>query len=148
MVTSAKSVARRATVVAAAALAASPLGASAASASGASNIFLYRSRDTSYQANCTGGNHEVRNLGNRALGRYDIFAVNSISTSTVGVFLYSKFEEDAATVAIKQLWCYNTDFYWQYYAANAYHRELTQDYICSGGCQWIGNYYTAWEPGL
>ena len=109
--------------------------------------FLYRSRDTAINANCTGGTHEISNLGNRALGRYSVYANASFSSSTVGIWLYSRWQQIAATVADRQLWCYGTDYYWQYYAANAYHREVSQEYICSGGCQWIGNYYTAWEPG-
>jgi hypothetical protein len=150
MVTSTKSVARKATAIAAAALSATavPLlgGTAAHAASGASNIFLYRSRDTA-TVNCTGGTHELENLGNRALGRYSIYGTTSFSSSTVGIWLYSRWQQIAATVADKQLWCIGTDLYWQYYAANAYHREVSQVFICSGGCQWIGNFYTAWEPG-
>ena len=151
MVTSTKSVARKASAIAAAALGVTVplLGGSAAQAAtaGVGPPFMYRSRDT-IPANCTGGTHEITNLGNRALGRYRVFESASYSTSTVGIFMYSRWQQIAATVADKQLWCIGTDYYWQYYAANAYHREITQDYICSGGCQWIGNYYTAWEPGF
>jgi hypothetical protein len=151
MVTSTKSVARKASAIAAAALGVTaPLlggsAARAATADGASNIFLYRSRDTAPE-NCTGGTHEISNLGNRALGRYSIYATASFSSSTVGIWLYSRWQQIAATVADKQLWCVGTDLYWQYYAANAYHREVSQVYICSGGCQFIDNFYTAWEPG-
>jgi hypothetical protein len=151
MVTSTKSVARKASAIAAAALGVTGpvlVGGSAAHAATISGIFLYRSRDTSILANCTGGTREISNRGNVNLGRYYIFENTSFSSSTVGIFLYSKWTEIAATVADKQLWCVGTDYYWQYYAANAYHRQITQDYICSGGCQWIGNYYTAWVPGL
>jgi hypothetical protein len=151
MVTSTKSVARKASAIAAAALGVTVplLGGSVAQAAtaGVGPPFMYRSRDT-IPANCTGGTHEVTNLGNRALGRYRVFESTSYSRSDVGIFKYSRWQQIAATVADKQLWCIGTDYYWQYYAANAYHREITQDYICSGGCQWIGNYYTAWEPGF
>jgi hypothetical protein len=148
MVTSAKSVAKKATVVAAAALAAAPMGASAAQASTISGIFLYRSRDTSILANCTGGNREISNKGNVNLGKYYVFENESFSSSTVGIWLYSRWVQVAATVADKQVWCVNNDFYYQYFAANAYHRTVSQDYICSGGCQWIGNFYGDWVAGL
>ncbi len=150
MVTSTKSVARKATAVAAAALGATAplLSVNAARADTIGGIFLYRSRDTAAGVNCTGGNRELANKGNVGLGRYSIFENISFSSSTEGVFLYSRWTEVAATVADKQLWCYGGDLYYQYYAANAYHRGISQVYICSGGCQWIGNYYTAWVPGL
>jgi hypothetical protein len=148
MDTSAKSVAKKATIVAAAALAAVPMGASAAQASSINGIFLYRSRDTSILANCTGPNRNLGNKGNVNLGKYYVFENTSFSSSTVGIFLYSTWTQIAATVATRELWCYNNDFYYQYYAANAYHRTVTQDYICSGGCQWIGNYYTDWVAGF
>lgn len=150
MVTSTKSVARKASAVAAAALGATAplLGGSAANASTIGNIFLYRSRDTAATVNCTGGYHEISNLGNRALGRYSVFETSDFSTSTVGIWMYSRWEQIAATVADKQKWCYGGDVYWQYYAANAYHRHVSQQYICSGGCQWIGNYYTPWVAGI
>ena|SRR5579863_3438116 len=141
-----KSVTRKATAVAAAALGTTALmGSGTAHATGISGIFLFRSRDNA-GVNCS-GNREISNLGNKALGRYSIYATASFSSSTVGIWLYSRWQEIAATVADKQLWCANNDLWYEYYAANSYHREITQDFICSGGCQWVGNYYTAWEPG-
>jgi hypothetical protein len=148
MVTSVKSVAKKATLVAAAALAAAPMGASAAQASSISGIFLYRSRDTAVSANCTGGNHLISNKGNVNLGKYYIFENESFSSSTVGVFLYSRWVQIAATTADKQEWCYDNDVDYQYYAGKVYHRTISQDYICSGGCQFLGNFYGAWEAGF
>jgi hypothetical protein len=78
MVTSTKSVARKASAIAAAALsvtAAPLLGGTAARASTIGLPFLYRSRDTA-TVNCTGGTHEISNLGNRALGRYSVFEMH------------------------------------------------------------------------
>src|ERR1035438_5270286 len=111
MVTSTKSVARKASAIAAAALGVTVpvLGGSAAQAATAGLPFLYRSRDTAINANCTGGTHEISNLGNRALGRYSVYANASFSSSTVGIWLYSRWQQIAATVADKQLWCYGTD---------------------------------------
>jgi hypothetical protein len=150
MVTSTKPVARKASVIAAAALGVTvPLlsgSAAPARASGIGAIFLYRSRDN-VTVNCQGGNRELENLGDRALGRYSIYATASFSSSAVGIWLYSKWQQIAATVADKQLWCIGNSYYWQYYAANSWHREVSQIYICSGGCQLIDNIYTSWERG-
>ena len=33
-------------------------------------------------------------------------------------------------------------------AGKVYHRTISQDYICSGGCQFLGNFYGAWEAGF
>ena len=104
MVTSTKSVARKASAIAAAALsvtAAPLLGGTAARASTIGYPFLYRSRDTAATVNCTGPNRELSNKGNVNLGRYSIYATASFSSSTVGIWLYSRWQQIAATVADK-----------------------------------------------
>jgi hypothetical protein len=152
MVTSARSVARKATAVAAAALGVtSPLMVAGASAraDSISGIFLYRSFDSSVLANCTGGNRELRNIGNVNLGEYYIFESSYLGNSSQGNFAYSSWLEIASTNADKQLWCYNNDFYYQYYANNAFNRKATTQWYCwGGGCQYYTTTYTPWEPGL
>jgi|SRR5580658_8282089 hypothetical protein len=148
MVTSSKSVARKATAVAAAALAASPLAfaATAARADGSQNIFLYRSRDTAVHANCT-GTHEIELIGTVNLGEYFVWDKSYIGSSTQGIFFYSSWESFAATRAIKQEWCYTGDVYYQYYAANQYHRKGSNVYVCNSGCQYFDTFYGPWYSG-
>jgi hypothetical protein len=121
---------------------------SAAHADGISGIFLYRSLDKSVGANCEGGNREIRNVGNVGLNYY-IFEGSYLGGSSEGNFAWSNWSQIATTSADKQEWCYNNDFYYQYYANNAYNRVATQQYYCwAGSCQLYDITYSPWEPGF
>jgi hypothetical protein len=153
----AKSVARKATAVAAAALGttgAYALTPTAAHASTIGAIFLYRSRVPNVNANCSVSNRELKNYGNVNLGEYYVFGTTfeKSTSGLVGDFteITVEYKQDASTVADKQEWCYDTSYYYQYYAANTYHRYMYQYWACSdlNGCAYLGTQYSSWASGL
>jgi len=148
MATSAKSVALKATAVAAAALGATSIAAPAANASSISGIFLYR-QFANINANCTGGTRYLSNKGNVNLDYYLIWNTNYLYTSYNGYFQTSKYEDWASTVADKQLWCYGDNYYYQYYAANAFHRYRSLYFYCTSiGCAYYGDHVSGWISGV
>lgn len=148
MATSAKSVARKATVVAAVALGAAQMASPAASASGISGIFLYR-QFANINANCLGGTHYIANKGTVNLGYDYIWQANYRYTSYNGYFQTSHYEDWASTKADKQLWCYGDNYYYEYFAANTFHRYVSYYFYCTDiGCAYYGDHVGAWIPGV
>lgn len=149
MATSAKSIARKATVVAAAALgAAQMVAAPAADASSIGGIFLYR-QFANISANCLGGTHYISNKGAVNLGYYLIWQTRYQYTSYNGNFQTSRYEDWASTKADKQLWCYGDNYYYEYFAYNAFHRYRSIHFYCSSiGCAYLGTHNGSWIGGV
>jgi len=149
-VTSAKSVARKATTIAAAALGVTvPVFAGGGSARTATigGTLLWRSLDTAIHANCT-TTKEIQNIGNVNLNYY-IWGGNYLGGTVQGNFSYSSWSQIASTKADKQEWCYNGDFYYEYFAANAFHRDRYFTWYCwAGSCQLILVKSSPWVAGV
>jgi hypothetical protein len=150
MAMSPKSVALKATAVAAAALGATQMTAPAAHASAIGGVFLY-SQGAGVNANCgtRNGTYYISNKGNVNLGYYYIYNANYLYTSYNGYFQTSHYEDWAANVADKQYWCVNHDFRYRYYAANAFHRYVSYYFYCTNiGCAYYGDHVGSWIRGV
>lgn len=148
MASSVKSVALKATAVAAAALGAAQFATPAAKASAIGGIFLY-STNAGVNGNCGGGTHYIANKGNVNLGYYDIYNAQYLYTSYNGYFQTSVYEDLAATEANKQEWCVGADFRYRYYAANAFHRYISYYLYCTSiGCAYLGDHTDGWISGV
>jgi hypothetical protein len=138
-----------ATAVASAAVGALGLVAPAAHAATIGNGFLYRT-NAGVQANCTGANRELKDDGDVNITRY-IYGLGPIHSTINGDIQTISRKEDSSTRADKQYWCYNHDYYNEYFALNYFSRRVYQYWGCSNGaglgnCSlFLGSKATAWK---
>jgi hypothetical protein len=145
---SSKSIARAA-AVASASVGTLGLVAPIAHAATIGNGFLYRT-NAGVQANCTGSNRELKNDGDVNISRY-IYGLGPIHSTINGDIQTISRKEYSSTRADKQYWCYNNDYYNEYFALNYFSRTVYQYWGCSNGaglgnCSLFeGSKATAWK---
>lgn len=144
---------RRSAVLATAAvlalLALAPTSAAARSSGGpyiTQAYYLFYSHDLAIHANCLGPNRYIAYRGIVRLSPYRHYKVVRDGSATNGIFQTSYYLIDGFSTAVRDLYCRNGDFVYEYFGDHKVQQKETYVEVCYGmSCQTLDWFYTPWR---